>query len=136
MFTASSKLRHNEVILAPGFSWALPCFHLGIGATGTYSRAGSEFRNSFLMYSANDIRIKLVLILEPRLENSYGEGEVFEMAPLGLKRIYWPVNAARGRDAPGWVVGWLNSENDYFVIAVLPEGSVKVLSTKAALILD
>jgi len=58
------------------------------------------------------------------------------MGPSVLKRIYWPVNAARGRDAPGWVVGWLNSENDYFVFAVLPEGSIKVSSSEVGLILD
>jgi len=36
------------------------------------------------------------------------------------------VNATKGRDTPGWVVGWMNSTNDYFVFAILDEESVKV----------
>ena len=48
------------------------------------------------------------------------------MSSASLKRVFWPVNAARGRNSPGWVVGWMNSSNDYFVFAVLNEESVKV----------
>jgi len=36
------------------------------------------------------------------------------------------LNCAKGRDTPGWVVGWMNSGTDYFVFAVLDEESVKV----------
>jgi beta-lactamase class D len=43
-----------------------------------------------------------------------------------LRRLFWPVNAAKGRISPGWIVGWKNSENDFFVFAVLNEESVKV----------
>jgi len=45
---------------------------------------------------------------------------------MSLRRIFWPVNSTKGRDTPGWVVGWMNSANDYFVFAVLDEESVKV----------
>ena len=45
-----------------------------------------------------------------------------------LRRVFWPVNATEGRTCPGWVVGWKNSPNDYFVFAVLNEDSVKVYS--------
>jgi len=48
------------------------------------------------------------------------------MSPTVLQRIFWPVYATRGRDAPGWIAGWMNSENDYFVFAVLSQESVKV----------
>jgi hypothetical protein len=50
----------------------------------------------------------------------------FEMSPTTLQRIFWPVYATRGRNAPGWIAGWMNSETDYFVFAVLSEESVKV----------
>ena len=43
-----------------------------------------------------------------------------------LRRVYWPVNATKARTSPGWVVGWLNSETDYFVFSVVNEESVKV----------
>lgn len=49
------------------------------------------------------------------------------MSSLCLRRVFWPINAAKGRDAPGWVIGWMNSNNDYFVFAILNEESVKVI---------
>jgi hypothetical protein len=49
-----------------------------------------------------------------------------------LKRVFWPVNATKGRTSPGWVIGWQNSENDYFVFAVLNEESVKVAFSMSA----
>ena len=48
------------------------------------------------------------------------------MTSTNLRRIFWPINAAKGRVTPGWVVGWMNSNNDYFIFAVLNEKSVKV----------
>jgi hypothetical protein len=48
------------------------------------------------------------------------------MVASTVRRIFWPVNAAKGRESAGWVVGWMNSENDYFVFAVLNEDSIKV----------
>jgi len=48
-----------------------------------------------------------------------------------LRRIYWPINATKGRKSPGWVVGWSNTENDYFVFAVVNAESVKVSSPLA-----
>jgi hypothetical protein len=49
------------------------------------------------------------------------------MTSTALRRIFWPINAAKGRTTPGWVVGWPNSDCDYFVFAVLDEESVKVV---------
>lgn len=48
------------------------------------------------------------------------------MSSTKLRRVFWPVTAARGRNAPGWIVGWMNSDNDYFVFAILNEESIKV----------
>lgn len=49
------------------------------------------------------------------------------MSSTMLRRVFWPVTAARGRSTPGWIVGWMNSDNDYFVFAILNEESIKVL---------
>jgi hypothetical protein len=48
------------------------------------------------------------------------------MVASAVRRVFWPVNATKGRESAGWVVGWMNSENDYFVFAVLNEDSIKV----------
>jgi hypothetical protein len=57
------------------------------------------------------------------------------MSGTALRRIFWPVNSTKGRDTPGWVVGWMNSANDYFVFAILDEESVKVTSIRPSLLI-
>jgi hypothetical protein len=51
------------------------------------------------------------------------------MSPTTLQRVFWPLYATKGRNAPGWIAGWMNSENDFFVFAILGEESVKVSNT-------
>jgi beta-lactamase class D len=48
------------------------------------------------------------------------------MSSTALRRVFWPLTAARDRSSPGWIVGWMNSDNDYFVFAILNEESIKV----------
>ena len=43
------------------------------------------------------------------------------------------MNAAKGRHRPGWLVGWLNSENDYFIFTIVNEESVKVVECPSRL---
>jgi len=71
-------------------------------------------------------RITLIRTQGRLLGNSFEDGAVSNMSPAILQRIFWPVYATRGRNAPGWIAGWMNSENDYFVFAILSEESVKV----------
>jgi beta-lactamase class D len=48
------------------------------------------------------------------------------MSSTALRRVFWPLTAAKDRSSPGWIVGWMNSDNDYFVFAILNEESIKV----------
>ena len=41
----------------------------------------------------------------------------------GLMRIFWPSDIARS-DFPGVIVGWKNSELDFFVVAILEVSDV------------
>lgn len=81
-------------------------------------------------YSLNgkgvNCRIQWIRDHVPRRGNSCEGEAVSEMSSTTLRRVFWPVTAARGRNAPGWIVGWMNSDNDYFVFAILDEESIKV----------
>ena len=46
----------------------------------------------------------------------------------GLMRIFWPADIARS-GFPGVIVGWKNSELDFFVVAVLDVADVSTLSS-------
>ena len=46
----------------------------------------------------------------------------------GLMRIFWPADIARS-GFPGVIVGWKNSELDFFVVAVLDVADVSTPSS-------
>ena len=70
-------------------------------------------------------------------ENSYDVEDPFSPAPTrtaeaapaamtsydGLMRIFWPADIPKS-DFPGVIVGWKNSELDFFVVAVLDVADV------------
>ena len=39
-------------------------------------------------------------------------------AAPGLMRVFWPLDTPRS-DGPGVIVGWRNSDSDFFVLAIL-----------------
>ena len=47
-----------------------------------------------------------------------------------MLRVYWPRHKKEGsEDAKGWLVGWKNSDYDYFVVSVMPDTSLAYLET-------
>lgn len=66
--------------------------------------------------------------------NNFGVGVRFERRMVtnnGLMRIFWPLDAPR-TESSGTIVGWKNSDLDFFVIAILEDVEVSRQAAAAA----